>query len=334
MNIEEEIFKKGTFQEKELIKYGFKKENNKYILKKLFLNNSFITEIEIFNNKITGKVIDLEVEEEYTNLRTNSKGEFAGKVRDSYKEILLSIKENCFIENTFLNPQTNRVNNYIKEKYKDNPEFLWSKFPGYAVYRNKNNEKWYSIIMNISSDKLNKEIGEVEIINIKLNEDKIMNLLKKEGFYKAYHMNKKDWISIILNDTLEDKEIFSLIDESYEIINENEEWIIPSNPKYYDIINCFNNTNEIIWKQSSNIHINDIIYLYVAAPYSKIMYKCRAVEINIPYSYKDSNIKINNIMKLRLIEDVKEKNYSFEYLNNLGIKSIRGPRKIKKGTIN
>ena len=333
MNIEEEIFKKGTFQEKELIKYGFKKENNKYILKKPFLNNSFITEIEIFNNKITGKVIDLEVEEEYTNLRTNSKGEFAGKVRDSYKEILLNIKENCFTENTFLNPQTNRVNNYIKEKYKDNPEFLWSKFPGYAIYRNKNNEKWYSIIMNISSDKLNKEIGEVEILNIKLNEDKIMNLLKKEGFYKAYHMNKKDWISIILNDTLEDKEIFSLIDESYEIINENEEWIIPANPKYYDILNCFNNTNEIIWKQSSNIHINDIIYLYVAAPYSKIMYKCRAVEVNIPYSYKDSNIKINSIMRLKLIEDLKEKNYSFDYLNSLGIKSIRGPRKIKKGTI-
>ena len=187
--------------------------------------------------------------------------------------------------------------------------------------------------MNIFSNKLNKEIGEIEIVNIKLNEDKIMNLLKKEGFYKAYHMNKKDWISIILNDTIEDKEIFSLIDESYEIINDNEEWIVPANPKYYDILNCFNNTNEIIWKQSSNIHINDIIYLYVAAPYSKIMYKCRAVEVNIPYSYKDSNIKINSIMRLKLIEDLKEENYSFEYLNRLGIKSIRGPRKIKKGTI-
>lgn len=333
MNIEEEIFKKGNFQEKELIKYGFKRENNKYILKKTFLNNSFQTEIEISNNKLTGKVFDLDINEEYTNLRTNSKGEFAGKVRDSYKEILLNIKENCFKENTFLNPQTNRINNYIKEKYKDNPEFLWSKFPGYAIYRNKNNEKWYSIIMNISSNKLDKDIGEVEIINIKLNENKIMNLLKKEGFYKAYHMNKKDWISIILNDTLEDKEIFSLIDESYKIINENEEWIIPANPKYYDIINCFNTTDELIWKQSSNIHINDIIYLYVAAPYSKIMYKCKAVEVNIPYSYKDSNIKINSIMRLKLIEDLKKENYSFEYLNKLGIKSIRGPRKIKKGTI-
>ena len=333
MNIEEEIFKKGNFQEKELIKYGFKRENNKYILKKPFLNNSFQTEIEISNNKITGKVFDLDINEEYTNLRTNSKGEFAGKVRDAYKEILLNIKENCFKENAFLNPQTNRINNYIKEKYKDNPEFLWSKFPGYAIYRNKNNEKWYSIIMNISSNKLDKDIGEVEIINIKLNENKIMNLLKKEGFYKAYHMNKKDWISIILNDTLEDKEIFSLIDESYEIINENEEWIIPANPKYYDIVNCFNTTDELIWKQSSNIHINDIIYLYVAAPYSKIMYKCKAVEVNIPYSYKDSNIKINSIMRLKLIEDLKKENYSFAYLNKLGIKSIRGPRKIKKGTI-
>ena len=333
MNIEEEIFKKGNFQEEKLIKYGFKRENNKYILKKPFLNNSFQTEIEISNNKLTGKVFDLDINEEYTNLRTNSKGEFAGKVRDSYKEILLNIKENCFIENTFLNPQTNRVNNYIKEKYKDNPEFLWSKFPGYAIYRNKNNEKWYSIIMNISSNKLDKDIGEVEILNIKLNENKIMNLLKKEGFYKAYHMNKKDWISIILNDTLEDKEIFSLIDESYEIINENEEWIIPANPKYYDIVNCFNTTDELIWKQSSNIHINDIIYLYVAAPYSKIMYKCKAVEVNIPYSYEDNNIRMNSIMRLKLIEDLKEENYSFEYLNKLGIKSIRGPRKIKKGTI-
>ena len=333
MNIEEEIFKKGNFQEEKLIKYGFKRKNNKYILKKTFLNNSFQTEIEISNNKLTGKVFDLDINEEYTNLRTNSKGEFAGKVRDAYKEILLNIKENCFKENTFLNPQTNRINNYIKEKYKDNPEFLWSKFPGYAIYRNKNNEKWYSIIMNISSNKLDKDIGEVEIINIKLNENKKINLLKKEGFYKAYHMNKKDWISIILNDTLEDKEIFSLIDESYEIINENEEWIIPANPKYYDIVNCFNTTDEIIWKQSSNIHINDIVYLYVAAPYSKIMYKCKAVEVNIPYSYKDNNIKINNIMKLKLLEDLKDKNYSFEYLNTLGIKSIRGPRKIKKGTI-
>ena len=46
--------------------------------------------------------------------------------------------------------------------------------------------------------------------------------LKKEGFYKAYHMNKKSWISIILNDTLNNKEIYELIDESYNLINDKK----------------------------------------------------------------------------------------------------------------
>jgi predicted DNA-binding protein (MmcQ/YjbR family) len=32
-------------------------------------------------------------------------------------------------------------------------------------------------------------------------------------------MNKSDWISIILNDTLKDEEITLLIDESYKLIS-------------------------------------------------------------------------------------------------------------------
>ena len=143
-------------------------------------------------------------------------------------------------------------------------------------------------------------------------------------------MNKKDWISIILNDTLNDDVIIPLLDESYNLITEPSEWIVPANPKYYDITNCFNNTDEIIWKQSSNIHINDIVYLYVAAPYSKIMYKCIATEVNIPYEYKDDNISMSYVMKIKLLKKLDNKEYSFEYLNKLGIKSIRGPRKITK----
>ena len=36
-------------------------------------------------------------------------------------------------------------------------------------------------------------------------------------FYKAYHMNKKKWISIILDETLSDEDIFKYIDESYQL---------------------------------------------------------------------------------------------------------------------
>ena len=331
MDIENDIFKRTNVNFKLLEKYGFKKENNIYIIEKNFLNDDFKAIISI-NNKgdITGKVIDLQLNEEYTNIRTNMTGEFVSSVREAYKSILIDIKEHCFETNYYIYDQTNRINKYIKEKYNNEPEFLWEKFPGYGVYRNINNNKWYAIIMNLDLSKLDSGSGEVEIINIKLDEEKIKELLKEKGFYKAYHMSKKDWISIILNDTLKDEEIINLLDESYDLISEPEEWIVPANPKYYDIINCFNNSNELIWKQSSDIHVNDIIYLYVAEPYSKIMYKCIAIDVNIPYEYKDKNVSMKKVMKLKLLKRLDNKNYTFEYLNNLGIKAIRGPRKITK----
>ena len=331
MDIENEIFKRTNVNFNYLEKYGFQKENNTYKFEKIFLNNDFKAIIEVDNNGlVSGKVIDLQFDEEYTNIRTEMNGKFVNNVRESYKDILIDIRNHCFETNYFISNQANRINKFIKEKYNNNPEFLWNKFPGYAVYRNKNNNKWYGIIMNIDLSKLDKSSGEVEIINVKLNENKIQTLLKQKGFYKAYHMSKSDWISIILNDTLKDEEIISLLDESYYLVNEPEEWIVPANPKYYDVMNCFNNTDEIIWKQSSDVHVNDIIYLYVADPYSKIMYKCKAIEVNIPYKYKDKNISMNHVMKIKLLKNLENKDYTFQYLNKLGMKAIRGPRKINK----
>ncbi|MBO6145547.1 MAG: MmcQ/YjbR family DNA-binding protein [Bacilli bacterium] len=334
MKIENEIFKKSNVNFNKLERYGFKKVEDNYIFEKNFLQDDFKAIININNEGIvSGKVIDLQVNEEYTNIRTEMTGEFVNKVRDSYKNILKDIKKNCFDTNYFIFDQSNRINKYIKKKYNNEPEFLWDKFPGYAIYRNNNNDKWYGIIMNLDLSKLDNASGEVEIINVKLNENEIQNLLGEKGFYKAYHMNKKDWISIILNDTLEDDIIFTLIDESYNFIDEPEEWLIPANPKYYDVINCFNDTDEIMWKQSSNIHIGDIVYLYVAAPYSKIMYKCKVTDINIPYQYKDKNVSMSHVMKIKLLKNLKKENYTFEYLNKHGIKAIRGPRKINKDKI-
>lgn len=331
MNIENEIFKRTNVNFKLLEKYGFKKENNIYVLKKSFLDNAFQAIINIDDKGfVSGKVIDLNINEEYTNIRTEMTGEFVNNVRESYKDILIEIRKHCFETDYFISSQANRINKYIKEKYNNDPEFLWDKFPGYAVYRNENNNKWYGIIMNIDLSKLDNGTGEVEIINVKLDEKKIKSLLSKKGYYEAYHMSKTDWISIILNDTLNDAEIISLLDESYYLISEPEKWIVPANPKYYDIINSFNDTDELIWKQSSDIHVDDIVYLYVAAPYSKIMYKCKAIEVNIPYEYKDKNVSMNHVMKVKLLKKLENKDYNYEYLNKLGIKTIRSPRKITK----
>lgn len=116
------------------------------------------------------------------------------------------------------NPILKHIFEYANERFGDTPEYLWNKFPDYAVLRNKNNSKWYAVIMNIPKNRLNiKEDGNADIIDVKCSPLIIGTLLDKEGFFPAYHMNKENWITIILDGTVSENEIYSLIDVSYEI---------------------------------------------------------------------------------------------------------------------
>ena len=41
-------------------------------------------------------------------------------------------------------------------------------------------------------------------------------MVKKEGFYPAYHMNKKSWLTIAFDETLLDGEIMEFVEKSYK----------------------------------------------------------------------------------------------------------------------
>ncbi len=328
MSIEYDIFKKSKLVDKELIKYGFIKENDNYKYSKDIIDNSF--RVDIFINKdsvVTGKIYDKEFnDEEYTSYRIESNiGSFAALVREEYIKILNEIKDKCFIEEYFIYSQSNRITTMIKEKYGDDPNFEWEKFSGFATFKNSSTNKWYGIIMNIDKTKLgDKENKEVEVINVKLDSKKIEELVKKEGFYPAYHMNKKYWITIILDDTLDDKLIMKYIDEShsYTVNNNSSEWIIPSNPNIFDVISYLNENETVTWHQSNNIHIGDIIYIYVGAPYSAIMYKCIVKDVGVPSDWKH----FKKAMTVDVLERYDKDKYSFKLLNKYGVTSIRGPR--------
>ena len=329
--MENEIFKRCHVDFNKLVNYGFIKEQDYYIYSTLFMNNSFKVIIKIdLNGNVNSKVIDMDTEEEYLKIHFDNIGTYTAQIKDEYEKILKGIRKSCFNKDYFLLPQSNRITSYIKNKYGDNPEFLWDKYPGFGVFRNKNSEKWYALIANIKAYKIDSNIGETEIINLKIESEKLDDLLNKNGFYKAYHMNKKDWITILLNDTVGDDEIISLIDKSWNLVNDKKYWLIPANPKYYDIVNVFKSEDEIIWKQSSDIHVKDIIYLYVASPYSCVLFKCEAIMVNIPFEYHDNNLQMKKVVKLKLLKRFDENKITFEKLNNLGIKMIRGPRKINK----
>ena len=217
--IEDEIFRCGKFNTDALIKYGFKKEQNKFIYLKEFMNNEFKALITI-GDSVRGMVIDNNTGEEYFNIRIKDNiGNFSGEVLRQYKDILSDIKDKCFIQEYFMFGQTNRITNYIFLKYNDKPEFLWERSIHDGIFRNKNTNKWYGIIMNVDKSKVTFGSGICEVINLKIDKKKILSLLEKKGYYPAYHMNKKYWISIILDDTLSDKEIEEKIDESYKLVS-------------------------------------------------------------------------------------------------------------------
>jgi predicted DNA-binding protein (MmcQ/YjbR family) len=47
-----------------------------------------------------------------------------------------------------------KVYGYVKRKYGSEPEYLWRRFPDYAIFRHEDNRKWYGLIMDISAENL------------------------------------------------------------------------------------------------------------------------------------------------------------------------------------
>ena len=216
MSIEEEIFEKCKIDKNKLVKYGFKKQEKKLIYSKNILNDSFIIIVE-YDGFIKGKVIEKEYNDEYINFRLDTLGDFSSNIKNEFINLLSDIKAKCTEKQIFKYEQTKRINKFIYSKYGVNPEFLWAKLPTYCIYRK--NKKWFGVIGSIPLNKVNKNstsTQEVEVLNVKVNESQIDSLLKMNGVYEAFHMNKRNWVSIILDDKLQDQEIEDFICNSYK----------------------------------------------------------------------------------------------------------------------
>lgn len=103
---------------------------------------------------------------------------------------------------------------WVKQQYGTEPDYPWQ--DANAVLRHKKNRKWYALVMGVERDRLGLSgPGEIDIINVKCDPVLIGSLRTQPGFLPAYHMNKEQWISIMLDGAVEEKQIKSLIDMSY-----------------------------------------------------------------------------------------------------------------------
>ena len=204
---------------KKLEEFGFKLIDNSYYYQTLLLKNQFKMSVKInLDNSIFTEIIDTETNEPYILYLIEKRSGYSEKVYKEYSDILEKIKKKCFEDEIFKANYTKEVINYIKNKYRDELEFLWEKSPKNAVVRRKFSKKWYAVILTVSKRKLNLDCDEIiEVINLHNIAEEIEKLIDNKKYFPAYHMNKKHWCTICLDGTVELKEIYKLIDISYEL---------------------------------------------------------------------------------------------------------------------
>ncbi len=106
---------------------------------------------------------------------------------------------------------------FAADQYGTQPEHLWVKYPNYVVLRH-NNKKWYAIIMDVPRQKLGMSgNGVVDVIDLKIEPLLVSSLLLENGFLPAYHMNKGNWLTILLDGTVDREQITNLLDMSHKI---------------------------------------------------------------------------------------------------------------------
>ena len=213
----DQIFKYHYMNTNKLLKYGFVIKEGDFVYKTKLMNSTFELNVLVTKeNIIETKLIEQELMEEYTlHLVEGALGEFVGRVREEYINILKDICTSCFELNVFSSNQAKELIKFIKELYGDELEFLWEKFKDTAIWRRKDNQKWYGTIMNISKRKLGVDSDEmVTIVNVRFPAEKLDDIIDNQTYFKAYHMNKKHWVSIVL-ETLSFSDLKKRIEESY-----------------------------------------------------------------------------------------------------------------------
>ena len=208
---------KYNFSKEQLLQFGFEEEAEKLIYRKEILDSSFLIEIVFINNQLLIEVYDLEFDEIYSLFSVDSAvGETVQNIREHVENLLSSILGLADESGKI----SSEVIDYCNNKYGGNYVNPFKKHPDILAFVNEKN-KWYALLSDVEYNKLNKNTDittKVKILNVKYPTDRILEIIDNKKFFLAYHMNKKHWISIVLDKNIKLETIKELIDISYSLV--------------------------------------------------------------------------------------------------------------------
>lgn len=219
MKNEMQFFMRKRVDNDKLEAYGFTKDNGSFCYRTKILDEQFLMEVYINNGEVQTRLVDIENECEYTlHVVSGAQGAFVGAVRMAYENVLSDIRDKCFIDDVFKSNSAKAVMQYVADKYDTPLEFLWEKFSDNAVYRRKDNQKWFALLLIVAGNKIGlNNNNKIEILDLRIDPMQLEQTIDNKRYFPGYHMNKKSWYTICLDGSVEDDEIFERIDRSYEL---------------------------------------------------------------------------------------------------------------------
>ncbi len=334
MSFMDDIFE-GYFPDLDtLAAAGFVREDEDWVLHGEILFGHFDAVLRISPQRQLHLAVRDSSGEEYALIHVESAtGDFVEHVRNACCAWLTEVRDKCFVKRLFTSDQAERLAAILRKRYGDTQDDPWNgKYRGHMVFRRKNGRKWYALAMNIDGKFVGFPGIRRDILVVRAGEKRVPLLLGRKGF-PAYHMNRAAWVTILLDDCVTDDEILAELEAartllSGEIKSGPSAWLVPANPKYFDLEAAFKKDKTILWKQSTAIRAGDTVYLYVAAPISAISYQCRVQETDIPYAYRDQNVRMDHVMKIRLERRFPPEKFPLKALGKYGVNAVRGPRRM------
>lgn len=215
----EEITKNKKPVPEKLISYGFGNNGDYFQYSTEIYSGTFLLTIQIgADDTIKTDLIEKETGEAYILYKTNASGSYVGEIRAAVGQVIYDIVQKCYETAIFTMAQAQMTIKFVREQFGDELEFLWEKSPRNAIWRRKDNKKWYGAILTVSGKKIGLESDRIEeIIDLRMNPAEAETILARDHYYRGWHMNKKSWYTLVLDGSIPDEELKDQIRESYKL---------------------------------------------------------------------------------------------------------------------
>lgn len=338
MRLEQELLMQRFPDFTKLLSFGFVRQEDDFVYTASIGEGAFHVRIAISEKGVMdAHVTDAQTDEEYVQIRlAGRRGSYTAGIRQEYLDILEEIARSCYFPIPYLLPQSYRTAEMILQNY--------GQQPGTGRLRRRechffgqDSSRRYALIGPVDLSVYGQE-GQGEILEVRCEQDEREAYLQKSGFVRPHYMKQDHWIGILMDESVDDQLISSLLEKSRRIAEGKNaisglirEWVYPANPKYFDLDHGFSVSDQLYWKQSSKVHVGDLIYIYYGMPFGEIRYLCEVSECDIVNKAPDDGgIRSEILMRIRRLKFFDGHLLNRALLKKYGFTNFRGPRYMSK----